>query len=71
MNLMNAQIGAEYRITKMETGDQELNAFLFRLGCYPGEPVTVLARRWGSCTVAVKDGKYSMDVQLAKAIAIQ
>ena len=70
MNLMTAQQGREYCIRQIETQDDELNAFLFSLGCYSGEPITVISRRRGSCTVAIKDGRYSIDSQLAKAIAL-
>ena len=70
MNLTNAQEGKEYIIRRIETEDEELNAFLFSLGCYSGEPITVVARRRSSCTVSVKDGRYSIDDQLAEAIII-
>ena len=70
MNLMNAQVGEEYIIRGIETDDEELNAFLFSLGCYSGEPITVVSRRRGSCVVSVKDGRYSIDNQLAVAILI-
>ena len=70
MNLTNAEEGKEYIIQRIETEDEELNSFLFSLGCYSGEPITVIARRKGSCTVSVKDGRYSIDNQLAEAIVI-
>jgi ferrous iron transport protein A len=67
---MSAQIGTEYIIQRIETDDRELDAFLFSLGCYSGEPITVVSRRWGSCTVAIKDGRYNIDKQLAQAIIV-
>ena len=70
MNLTNAEEGKEYIIQRIETDDEELNSFLFSLGCYSGEPITVISRRKGSCTVSVKDGRYSIDNQLAEAIVI-
>ena len=70
MNLTDAQTGKEYIIQRIETDDEELNAFLFSLGCYSGEPITVVSRRRGSCVVAVKDGRYSIDEQLAEAIVV-
>lgn len=70
MNLTNAAEGKEYIIQRIETEDEELDAFLFSLGCYSGEPITVVARRKGSCTVSVKDGRYSIDDQLAAAIMV-
>lgn len=70
MNLTQAEEGKEYIIKRIDTDDEELDSFLFSLGCYSGEPITVVARRRGSCTVSVKDGRYSIDDQLAAAIVI-
>ena len=70
MTLHNADIGKEYIIRAIETDDEELDAFLFSLGCYCGEPVTVVSRRRGTCVVSIKDGRYTMDDQLAEAIII-
>ena len=70
MNLTKAQVGNEYIIKAIETDDDELNAFLFSLGCYSGEPITVISRRRGGCTVSIKDGRYNIDDQLAEAIII-
>ena len=70
MNLMTAQEGREYIIRAIETDDQELNAFLFSLGCYTGEPITVVTRRRSNCTVSIKDGRYNIDKQLAQAIVV-
>lgn len=71
MNLTKAEEGKEYTIARIETEDQELDSFLFSLGCYSGEPITVISRRRGSCTVSVKDGRYSIDNPLAEAIVIE
>ena len=70
MNLTNAEEGKEYIVQRIETDDEELDAFLFSLGCYSGEPITVVARRKNSCTVSIKDGRYNIDNQLAEAILI-
>ena len=70
MNLLSAQEGKEYIIARIETGDEELDAFLFSLGCYSGEPITVVSRRRGGCTVSIKDGRYNIDDQLAEAIIV-
>jgi len=70
MNLSIAEEGKEYIIQRIETGDEELNSFLFSLGCYSGEPVTVVSRRRGGCTVSIKDGRYSFDKHLATAIIV-
>lgn len=70
MTLKNAETGKEYIIQRIETDDEELNAFLFSLGCYSGEPITVVSRRRGSCVVSIKDGRYNIDEQLADAIIV-
>ena len=70
MDLMTVPEGKEPIIDCVRTGDCALENFLFSLGCYAGEPITVIARRWGSCTVAIKDGRYNMDTRLAKAITV-
>ena len=70
MTLAEAELGKEYIIRAIETDDEDLDAFLFSLGCYSGEPITVVSRRKGSCVVAIKDGRYSIDTQLAEAILI-
>ena len=70
MNLFTAQLGRVYTIRAIDTDDAELNAFLFSLGCYTGEPITVVSRRKGSCVVAIKDGRYCSDRELAEAISV-
>lgn len=70
MNLTNVSVGQEYIIKQIETEDEELNAFLFSLGCYEGQPITVISRIRGGCVVAIKDGRYNIDNQLAEAIII-
>ena len=70
MDLTLATIGQEYIIKKIATEDEELNSFLFSLGCYSGEPITVIAKRKGGCVVAIKDARYNIDNDLAKAIVV-
>ena len=70
MTLLDAQLGEEYIIKDILTDDEELDAFLFSLGCYSGEPITVISRRKGGCTVSIKDSRYNIDNQLAQAILI-
>ena len=71
MNLLLSQVGIESIIKEIKTDDEELEAFLFSLGCYSGEPITVISRRRGGCIVAIKDGRYSIDNQLAVAITVE
>ncbi|HQA97863.1 MAG: FeoA family protein [Bacillota bacterium] len=70
MTLKEAIEGKEYIIQQIKTGDEELNAFLFSLGCYAGEAITVVAHRKGGCTVSIKDGRYNIDTHLANAIVV-
>lgn len=70
MNLNMAEEGREYIIKSINTDDEELNSFLFSLGCYSGEPITVIKRRKSGSVVAIKDGRYNIDRQLAEAIEV-
>ncbi len=70
MNLTQADIEREYQVKDIETEDEELRSFLFSLGCYSGEPITVISRKKRSCVVSVRDGRYSIDSELAEAIFV-
>ncbi len=71
MNLREAEEGKEYIIRSIKTDDEELDAFLFSLGCYSGEPITVVSHLKRSCTVSIKDGRYNIDSQLAEVIIVE
>lgn len=70
MTLLDANVGEEYIVKDIQTDDDELNAFLFSLGCYSGEPITVISKLKGGCKVSIKDGRYTIDNNLAEAILI-
>lgn len=70
MTLADALEGKEYQVLNIETGDEELDSFLFSLGCYIGEPITVVSHLKGGCVVSIKDGRYNIDRQLAGCIHI-
>lgn len=70
MNLKSAEEGREYTIQRVDTNDEELNSFLFSLGCYAGEPITVVTHRKKGCVVSIKDSRYSIDSHLAEAIIV-
>ena len=70
MTLKDAQEGIEYIVKAIETGDEEVDAFLFSLGCYAGEPITVVSHIHGGCIVSIKDGRYTIDNNLANAILV-
>ena len=70
MTLLEAVEGTEYIVKDIQTDDEELNSFLFTLGCYSGEPITVVSRKRRNCVVSIKDGRYNIDNQLAEAIIV-
>ena len=70
MSLLAAKDGVEYTINNIITEDEEMDAFLFSLGCYSGEPITVVRRVMGGCVVSIKDGRYTIDNLLAEAIEV-
>lgn len=71
MDLTKVEEGRDYIIKHVETDDEELDAFLFSLGCYSGESITVVSRLKKTCVVSIKDGRYSIDNQLAQAIIVE
>ena len=70
MNLAEAVLEKEYKIVAIETDDEEMESFLFSLGCYSGEPITVISHLKGGCIVSIKDGRYNIDRELASAILV-
>ena len=70
MTLADANIGEEYIVKDIVTEDDDLEAFLFSLGCYRGEPITVISHIKGGCVVSIKDARYNIDTDLARAISI-
>ena len=71
MNLTHVQEGAEHIVKAIVTDDEEMDAFLFSLGCYAGEHITVVRRVKGGCVVSIKDGRYNIDNHLAEAIEVE
>ena len=70
MTLLEGNIGETYTIKDINTTDEDMNAFLFRLGCYSGEPITMVSKKRKSCVVVIKDGRYNIDNMLAEAVVI-
>ncbi len=70
MNLLKAEEGKEYIVKAIDTDDEEMDSFLFSLGCYSGEPITVISHIRGGCVVTIKDARYTIDRQLAEAIIV-
>ena len=70
MNILEGEVNNTYIVREINTEDEEMNAFLFRLGCYSGEPITLISKKKKNCIVAIKDGRYSLDNFLAEAIIV-
>ena len=70
MALLNAEVGKTYIVKEINTDDDEMNAFLFRLGCYTGEPITLVSKKKNSCIAVIKDGRYNLDNILSEAIIV-
>lgn len=71
MTLVEAEAGKTYRVSKIDTGDEDMKSFLFRLGCYEGEPITLISKKRRGCVVVIKDGRYSLDNLLAGAVTVE
>ena len=71
MTLVEAEAGKTYTVNKIETGDDDMRSFLFRLGCYEGEPITLISKKKRGCVVVIKDGRYSLDNLLAEAVVVE
>ena len=70
MTLLEAETGRTYTVKEINTDDDEMNSFLFRLGCYEGEPITLVSKKKNSCIVVIKDGRYNLDALLSEAIIV-
>ena len=70
MYLSDANIEKTYIIEEIKTDDEELKSFLFSLGCYSGEPITVISHLKGGCVVSIKEGRYNIDKEIAQAVLI-
>lgn len=70
MTLLEAETGKTYTVKEINTDDDDMNSFLFRLGCYEGEPITLVSKKKNSCIVVIKDGRYNLDELLSEAIIV-
>lgn len=70
MSLNDAVVGTEYIIRNISTQDEEMKSFLFSLGCYSGEPITVIKHKKNNLVLSIKDARYNIDSDLASAILI-
>ena len=70
MNLLEAHVGQTYKVACVSIADKAMNSFLMRLGCYPGEPITLISKKKKICIVVIKGSRYSIDSALAKAVEV-
>lgn len=70
MKLVDGLEDKEYIIKTIDTDDEEMKSFLFTLGCYEGEPITIISRLKGGCVVSIKDSRYNIDNVLASIINV-
>ena len=69
-NLSEGKISRKYRITEIKSDDRELEKFLFSLGCYEGEVITLISILSENYVINIKDARYSIDKDLASAIKV-
>lgn len=70
MNITEAKVGEDYIVKNITSDDEELKSFLFSLGCYSGEVITVVSQKRGGYVLSIKDARYNIDADLARAIEI-
>lgn len=70
MTLAEAELERDYYVKEIQSDDSELVKFLFSLGCYTGESVTVITRKKNNLVLSIKDARYNIDMDLANVIKI-
>ena len=69
--LSSCEENKEYEIFEIDTGsDIEMENFLFTLGCYKGQKITVISNLNKNYVMLVKDARYSIDEELANTIIV-
>lgn len=71
MDLFKAKLNEEYIVSEIKSSDESMKEFLFSLGCYPGESVTIISKLASNYIISVKDARYSIDENLAKCIILE
>lgn len=69
-NISQAALNTSYTITSIKADDASLSEFLFTLGCYEGESITLISKLAENYVISIKDARYSIDQQLAEAIKV-
>jgi len=70
MALAKGKLNTTYTVQSVNTDQEDLREFLFTLGCYPGEKVTIISKLASNYIVNIKDARYSIDEDLANAIMV-
>lgn len=70
-NLSQGKINREYKVTAIKSEDEELVNFLFSLGCYEGEVITLISIICDNYVINIKDARYSIDKELASAVMVE
>lgn len=71
MTLQEGTPGNQYKVTAISTEDEELENFLLTLGCYQGETVGLVSSKGSSMVVSIRDGRYTIDSDLAESIMVE
>lgn len=70
MLLSQGAANESYKVSDIQVTDEAMGDFLFSLGCYPGEKVTLLSKLRSNFVIHVKNARYSIDQDLAQSIVV-
>lgn len=70
MALSKGKLNTTYIVNAIKTAQDDMRDFLFTLGCYPGEEVTIISKLANNYIINIKDARYSIDEELASAIFV-
>ncbi|MFV0424331.1 MAG: ferrous iron transport protein A [Bacilli bacterium] len=71
MELNKGKLNQSYTVVEIKTNDESMKEFLFSLGCFPGENLTIISKLAANFVISVKDARYSIDENLAKCIIVE
>lgn len=69
MSLNTAAVGQRLQVKEIQTKPKIIK-FLFSLGCYEGEEITVISKLAGNYVINIKDSRYAIDEHMAKMIKV-
>ena len=70
MLLTQANENTTHIISGIETEDEDMKAFLFSLGCYKGQEISLITKKKHSLVISLKEARYNIDTCLGEAIKI-